>query len=91
MQFMSRRARIAGLLATTLFVIPSVADADGTQLGTGQSMTPTAAPGSTIIDLNPRLTPVAGVNMLPDQDVTKFLAGQPETTALSPDGRIQPA
>ena len=46
-------------------------------IGTGQSVTPTAAPGSAIHYLNPGLTPVPGVELLPGQDVTKFVAGQP--------------
>jgi YVTN family beta-propeller protein len=64
----------------------ATAAASATPIGTGQSVTPTAVPGSAIQYLTPGLTPVAGVQMLPDQDVTKFLAGQPETTALSPGG-----
>ena len=57
-----------------------------TPIGTGQSVTPTASPGSTLRLLNPGLTPLPGVQLLPGQDVTQYLAGQPETTALSPDG-----
>lgn len=59
----------------------------GAPIGTGQRVTPTATPGSVIRYLNPGLKPVPGVEMLPDQDVSRFLAGQPETTALSTDGK----
>jgi YVTN family beta-propeller protein len=89
-----RKHFVAANVALALAGVTLAAAADqshrtvgGTALGTGQSITPTAAPGSTVIDLNPGLTPIPGVNMLPDQDVTKYRAGQPETTALSPDGK----
>jgi YVTN family beta-propeller protein len=55
-------------------------------LATGQTVTPTAAPGSHLLDLNPGLRPIPGVQLLPGQDVTKYVAGQPEAT-VSPDGR----
>ncbi|MDE3010824.1 MAG: bifunctional YncE family protein/alkaline phosphatase family protein [Pseudomonadota bacterium] len=76
-------AAVAAALAAAAVGPAAAADL----LGTGQTVTPTAAPGATVTDLNPGLTPVPGVNMLPNQDVTKFLAGQPETTLLSPDGK----
>jgi DNA-binding beta-propeller fold protein YncE len=56
-------------------------------LATGQTVSPTAAPGSRIVDLNPGLTALPGVTLGPGQDVTKFIAGQPEATAISPNGR----
>src|SRR5262245_54644882 len=45
-------------------------------LPTGARISPLAADGSTLVRLNP------GLPTRPD-----FVAGQPETTALSPDGR----
>jgi YVTN family beta-propeller protein len=80
------------LAATTLTVATADESNDperavsATPIGTGQSVTPTAAPGSAIRYLNPGLRPVPGIQLLPGQDVTQYLAGQPETTALSPDG-----
>src|SRR5271165_2603043 len=47
----------------------------GTVLPTGMSITPAAAPGSTMIQLNPGLT-----------DNPSYIAGQPSSTAVSPDG-----
>jgi DNA-binding beta-propeller fold protein YncE len=59
----------------------------GDLLATGQTVTPTAAPGSQLIELVPGLQPVAGVTMLQGNGVvTGFVAGQPEATLTSPDG-----
>ena len=92
----SRRFIVASVAVVLTAATLSVATADennepertvnGTPIGTGQSVTPTAAPGSAIHRLNPGLKPIPGVELLPGQDITKFLAGQAETTALSPDG-----
>jgi len=49
---------------------------EGTPTPTGFSITPTAAPGSVFAQMNP------GLPGLPD-----YLAGQPMTTAVSPDGK----
>ena len=46
------------------------------ELPDGQSITPTAAPGSTFTHLNPGLA-----------DFPDFAAGQAVTTAVSPDGK----
>ena len=46
------------------------------RLPTGQSLSPTAAPGSTFAPLNPGLAALPG-----------YTAGQAVTTAVSPDGR----
>ena len=47
----------------------------GSLLATGMSITPTAAPGSVAIQLNPGLA-----------DNPSYIAGQPSSTAVSPDG-----
>jgi YVTN family beta-propeller protein len=76
---------VVSAAAAAIFA-PGSAFAD-TLLATGQTVTPTAAPGSQLIDLNPGLQPVAGVKLLQgDSAVTHFVAGQAEATVLSPDG-----
>jgi len=59
------------------FAVPtaSTTPISGSVLSTGMSITPTAAPGSSAIQLNPGLT-----------DNPSYIAGQPSSTAVSPDG-----
>jgi YVTN family beta-propeller protein len=75
---------LAAAAAASLAHTPAFA---GDLLATGQTVTPTAAPGSQLIELAPGLQPVAGVTMLQGNGVvTSYVAGQPEATVTSPDG-----
>lgn len=73
---------LAGAVAATLTACNSdsvntsatLGDTTSTLLSTGQRITPSAAPGTTLVALNPGL-----------QDVPDLIAGQPVSEALSPD------
>ncbi|VWC69117.1 lipoprotein [Burkholderia lata] len=73
---------LAGAVAATLTACNSdsvnptatLGDTTSTLLSTGQRVTPSAAPGTTLVALNPGL-----------QDVPDLIAGQPVSEALSPD------
>jgi YVTN family beta-propeller protein len=71
--------------AVVLLSVPAFGQ---TLLATGQTVTPTAAPGSSFTELNPGLAPAPGVVLLPSlPDIRTYVANQPETTAVSPDGK----
>ena len=70
---MMRRGGVVGLLAAAALAGVAVA---GEVTPTGQSITPTAAPGAVYQPLNPDLP-----------DLPRFTAGQASALALSPDGR----
>ena len=72
---MHRRIRTVTVAALLLAGTTLAANAQ-TVLSNGQSITPTAAPGSTLQTLNPGLS-----------DLPRFLAGYATDARLSPDGR----
>jgi YVTN family beta-propeller protein len=61
-------------LAAVAAPAPLAAPASGTLLATGQAITPTAAPGAVFGTLNPHL-----------KSAPKYVVGQAESTAVSPD------
>lgn len=68
--------RFAGAWAIVVAVLVSTTWVNAEDLPDGQTITPTAAPGSTFSALNPGLA-----------DFPDFVAGQAVTTAVSPDGK----
>ena len=73
---MLQRSRLALALVATLASAPLCAAPLAIALPTGQSITPTAAPGAVFTELNP------GLASAPD-----FTVGQLVSTVVSPDGR----
>jgi DNA-binding beta-propeller fold protein YncE len=72
-----RSVLLACLTGTSVFAQPALSASPAPQaLPTGMSITPTAAPGSRLLFLNPDLP-----------GMPEYLADHPIATALSPDGR----
>jgi YVTN family beta-propeller protein len=76
MKFLLSTACAAAVLAMTQVSVEAMAQTAPIQLPTGQSITPTAAPGAVFQMLNP---------MLPSSPT--YTVGQAQTTAISPDGK----
>src|SRR5579862_7145130 len=74
----SAHPTVAAACAATLFTFgaASAIAASPIQLPTGQSITPTAAPGAVFQALNPHVA-----------SAPTYVVGQAETTAVSPDGK----
>src|SRR5215467_12432881 len=73
----SGASRLALLAATPLLLIQAASAASGPiALPTGQTITPTAAPGSVFQQLNPHVA-----------SAPNYTVGQAESTAVSPDGK----